>query len=113
MDKVTCDLCYGRKYFRTKSNLPEYEPCPKCLGAGELNWIDRIFGVKPSGRTLYSVHLEGKIFWVEPDYVTGELREKVKHILEFWEATNPIQRRSIYKKFRKLFEDQEPIKRRY
>jgi hypothetical protein len=89
-NKVTCDHCYGRKYYRIYSSLEEYEPCPKCLGSGELDWLERLFGKKSAGRTLYSVHLEGKIFWVEPGYATGELLEKVKHLLNIHKSNSSI-----------------------
>jgi len=90
-EKVTCDYCRGKKYFRIYSDLEEYKPCPKCLGSGELDWLERLFG-KKTERALYSVHLDGKIFWVEPSYTTGELRRRILQLLDIWKANFSIRK---------------------
>jgi hypothetical protein len=93
--KVICDNCKGQKYFRKFSILEEYEPCPKCLGSGELDWLEKLFGKKSEERTLYSVHLNGKIFWVEPNHATGELRRRVAELLDVWKSI-PTMRASNF-----------------
>ena len=50
--EIICDKCRGTgsTKVKRKSKIPEpYYPltmCLKCLGAGKLNWIENITGVK-------------------------------------------------------------------
>lgn len=47
--EVLCDKCYGKGFLGKGRALPI---CPKCFGAGKLDWIENVVGKRPAPRTL-------------------------------------------------------------
>ncbi len=52
MHLTVCDECLGGGLIEVEENdnpyyIPYYVTCPKCMGDGELDWIENIVGKKP------------------------------------------------------------------
>jgi len=44
---MICNKCNGQKYYESSDGKFK-QRCPKCLGNGELDWVESVLGAKES-----------------------------------------------------------------
>lgn len=57
----TCEICKGLGYWIGEINNERHsQPCPKCRGAGKLNWVEEVFGKQPTYDFEFQYYYDGK-----------------------------------------------------